>query len=57
MDYILFNKICLDDIVWKSQESRWRLVTHEAEHDRITLNKHKKAINNSIKDQIGKTFT
>jgi hypothetical protein len=95
MNFTLFNKICLDDIVWNSQNSHWREVIHETERSRIlyannhplvskkvafwrtdkiivlgyqlisdsniyrpiysnSLNKHKKAINNSIKDKIGK---
>ena len=35
MDFILFNKIILDDIVWKSEMSRWRAITCEVERDRI----------------------
>ena len=35
MDFILFNKIVLDDIVWKQEKSRWRAITHEVERDRI----------------------
>jgi len=33
MDFIRFNKIVLDDIVWKSQKSRWRAITREVERN------------------------
>jgi len=42
----MFNKIFLDDIVWKSNKSRWKVITHKAEHNRILYaNNHPLVVN------------